>query len=131
MELHPTHTCFDDAVEFVEAMVRAGAPEASELVIVHAVCRAEFDGIGRDYAHAWVEHGDQVFDAFLLEGARFYAIFPRDWFYARRDVQRAIGYSLQAAYRENQRTVSFGPWDPDLLELCVDMGPPLAQRGGN
>lgn len=56
MTIHPTHTCFDDALELIELLVKEH-PELKEdigenMLIVHAICLMPD---GSPYAHAWVE----------------------------------------------------------------------------
>ncbi len=129
--IHPTGTCFDDALEFVLSL----APDEHELAaqiealedtvrIVHAIC------LGHDasehYAHAWVEHlhaGYMVcWQAGTFDGARIYFAIDRKDFYRGYQVARTVKYTLRQAAVENLASGHMGPWDPELYALANKAG---------
>lgn len=112
--LRPTGQCFTDALEFLEAHTKPGAPNAGEFTLVHARCSIA----GDSFAHAWVEHLDR----------RWQAGMANPWlrvFYALPlvallpfNVDREWRYTVAEADAENERTLIYGPWVDELLELC-------------
>jgi hypothetical protein len=132
--LYPTHHCFDDALDFVQDLVRKGArPEwlIDTCTIVHAICRIP-DGAGFDpddvdgrlFSHAWVELDGHVFQAGLrnlgddpVKQRVWYATTPEAQLERLRPT-RVWRYTLKEAWEHNERHMTFGPWEPELIELC-------------
>lgn len=118
--LIPTHTCFDDAVEFLFLCVKGDDLAASDrLRIVHAIAHAPGgEHAGEPFAHAWVEDGDLCWFAGVLEGQRIFVAAARDEFYAELKIHDATYYTLADAAREELRTGECGPWKPKYQALC-------------
>lgn len=124
----PTHSCFDDAMEFLEHRVKLepGLARARSLVLVHAICLAP-DGPqkGTPFAHAWVEElmaGSVaewfVWESGLLDGKRSTFAVTRESHRAGLQVQDETRYTLHDVLRENTRTGTFGPWEEKYRALC-------------
>ena len=107
--IHPTHSCFDDAIERLQELGGAAT-------LVHAICIGDD---GTRYAHAWVEHDGQVWDSGkLADGRRVtYAVALLEYDTARR-VQQKWRYTILEMLRENRLHHTFGPWVPELRALC-------------
>jgi hypothetical protein len=114
MELQPTHHCFDDAMEYLDARARSDA-SLDMLVLVHGII---IGPSGEPFAHAWIEEGPRVIDAGLLDGERVYYACAREEFYASRTITLTKSYTWRQAATENRRSGHFGPWDPELAALC-------------
>lgn len=129
--LLPTHHCFDDAAEYLDARVRA-APDPlvdlASLRLVHAVARFPIDQpeAGKPFAHAWCEEritlGGKpravVWHAALLpNGVRVYLCSPRAHYYHELRVAATTRYTLRQVFEENQRSGTYGPWRPEYLAL--------------
>jgi len=115
-DIHPTHTCFDDALDF---FAEAGIPPnmIDEFRVVHGICVAPDH---QSYAHAWVEHVDtrQCIQAGIFNGKRIFHAAPLATYYARLRVQEITRYTPNAALRENHRTGHYGPWVEKYRALC-------------
>lgn len=119
MEILPTHTCFDDALELLSQLAVHGAraEQLQTFVLVHAICVAPD---GELYVHAWLEQGSNVWQCGIVDGVRVYFAMPIERFVAERPIREQTRYSVDDALRENMRTGHYGPWvdryrDPALL----------------
>ena len=121
-QILPTNACFDDALELIAERVKETPTLAfgRALILVHGIARGLEDGPRPDepYAHAWVEEGDQCWDAGLLDGQRIYYAVSREEFYAARRIQTTTRYTVRQAALENLRTGHFGPWVAEYRALC-------------
>lgn len=117
----PTHSCFDDSLDFIEARVKIRIQDADTLVLVHGICTAPD---GDRYAHAWVEEAGLVWDSGLLDGVPIYYSCTVEEFTKARGVQQTTRYTVREALRENYRTNMYGPWKPEYLALCQSGGRP-------
>lgn len=115
MEIFPTHTCFDDAMEGLADILDAVPDEAHRVFLVHALCLLP---TGEPYAHAWLEHGDDCLFVAIIEGQRENLAAPKHQFYRQYRVQEVTRYSLPEALAENHRSKHFGPWNPEYENLC-------------
>lgn len=135
--IRPTGTCFDDALDFITECLKTEDRLArlETLVLVHAIAIIPPSGVnaGERFAHAWVEAEDDsgepvVWQSGLVmvrEGesyveAKAYYSAERQSVYETLRVERTWRYSLHEAREANQRHVTYGPWEPELLELCAD-----------
>lgn len=122
--LYPTHSCFDDAIEYIEHRLYAEAPAAFATradddapdipILVHAICVAPD---GTRYAHAWVEEQQQCWEGALHQGEKIWFAVPRDEHEAWRRPEQTTRYTLRQVGEENRRTGTYGPWDPAYLAL--------------
>lgn len=124
--IRPTHSCFDDALEYlIDALRRAPtATSAGRIFLVHGICvvpetdRGSELAPGQRFAHAWVEDGDPVLvhQAGLLAGERIvYAIARDDW-YATMRIETVTRYSPREAAAAARRDAGrSGPWRPEYL----------------
>jgi hypothetical protein len=116
--IYPTHKCFDDALEFIEGIIKVGGGPWAEdhLLLVHAICI--LPGTDRRYAHAWVEI-DRAYcvQAGVIDGVKQYFSMRRQDLYRRLRVQVATYYDLQAIWRANRMTEHYGPWESEYLAL--------------
>jgi hypothetical protein len=117
--ISPTHTCFDDALDFIVAVLQphpaARQALAQELCLVHGICRAPD---GQPYAHAWVEHQGRCIFRGLLEGNAGYFAARQEAYYAELRVEEVTRYSVPEALAANRHTNTYGPWVPKYLALC-------------
>jgi hypothetical protein len=136
----PTHTCFDDALDFFEqVLVPERLPDvADDFRIVHGICVGA--DRGEPYAHAWVEQlrarnyfvadpGDPmpvptelVWQAGMVNGERVYFAIDRVAFYESYQVSRATRYTLQTASYLNVTTGHYGPWRRNYIDLVRKLG---------
>lgn len=113
--VYPTHTCFDDALDLIEAMVLNDRREIDKLMLAHGICLMPD---GKPYAHAWVERdGECLFDG-LIEGARYTFRADKAEYYAGMKVQEVTHYTVEEAWIENSQSNHFGPWKPEYAALC-------------
>lgn len=117
----PTHTCFDDALEYVVGRVKQNPVLASgkELILVHGILLVPYGpDEGRPYAHAWVEESCWCWDCGILEGNKVFYAVAHDEFYFDRSVEQSTRYTILEAYEENRKHRTFGPWLREYKELC-------------
>jgi len=134
MTIHPTRTCFDDAVAFCEQRARAliARPpsecrrELLRLRIAHgtiAVPDEQPPGFGvqpgQRIAHAWVEEdGRTVWQTGFLDGERVTFSMPWPDFARLSRPESVTHYTLFQVLRHHDRSQSTGPWRDDLKALC-------------
>jgi hypothetical protein len=116
----PTHKCFDDVLEHQVELRGRDAEAAARQVIVHGICLApEGPRAGEPFAHAWVEDGDLLWQAGLLEDGTkvWFSLDTTTWRTALR-VQAETRYTLDEALIKNWQTATYGPWVPAYRALC-------------
>jgi hypothetical protein len=119
MKILPTHTCFDDALDFLTAQCVADPTAVDNFVLVHAILLApEGPSEGRPFAHAWVEVGDIAWLSGVVDGRRVYYAVKQVEYYAQMRPISMTKYSAQAAVEENYKHHNFGPWQPEYIALC-------------
>lgn len=128
--IHPTNTCFDDALEYLERRVKADPSIAREktLLLAHGICRippGQADS-GHVFAHAWVEENGNVWQWGILEtvgplnGERVeYSIEKAD-FYREMRVREVTLYTLKEVHAENTKHGTYGPWLEKYQALTKD-----------
>lgn len=118
MTILPTHTCFDDALDWVsEAVVKKGK---TDLFLVHGIqCISTLNG-DHLFAHAWIEEGDLCWDFGILQenGAKIAFAVQRAEYYAERQCRDVTRYTPFEACRENYNSNHFGPWKEKYRALC-------------
>jgi hypothetical protein len=132
MNILPTHTCFDDALDFLGALLQIGRlskDELNEYVVVHGICTAPD---GNPYAHAWVEQSRArlIWQGGVVDGVRVWFAVPIEEFDREYRPQITTRYTPAETARENARTNHFGPWKDEYFELCVN-GPPAVRSAFN
>lgn len=129
--IRPTHSCFDDALDYLEMRILA-EPDPTvlrdRLFVVHAICLApKGPSKGRPFAHAWVEERFDLFACIVwesgaLNGERIaYAMEPgahEAWL----SPQQRTRYTLREVRDHNRRTGTYGPWEPQYESLCMARG---------
>jgi len=117
-ELRPTHTCFDDALDYL-ALIALAAPWTLErYTLVHGVCLTPWDA---PYVHGWVEHGNfECVSGWLHRDQLVYCTIRRRDFYAEYRPQVTTRYTPAQAYRENLRTGHYGPWETSYREMILN-----------
>ncbi len=113
--LLPTHTCFDDAFEYIEHRVTREPSAVHTLILVHAI--ALHDN-GEPFAHAWVEEGGWCWAAGMLEGEKIFYAAQRDEFIGGLRARQMTRYTMREVSRMNRRYGNFGPWDRRYRRHC-------------
>jgi hypothetical protein len=93
MNIEPTYTCFDDALELIVERVREDRGAIETLALVHGIATGDRGDL---YAHAWVEDGDHCWDSGQVAGQRVYYAVARAEFYAARRVVGSTRYTVRA-----------------------------------
>lgn len=115
MDIYPTFTCFDDALEFVEDLVRTKNTAAlTNVLVVHAICVMPS---GERYAHAWVETGGNCIFKGVIEGEACYITARQSEYYDHFAVQETTKYNWLQAGLENRLAGTYGPWEQKYLAL--------------
>lgn len=112
--IHPTHHCFDDALDILVKLLTEDHVPPEQLLLVHGICLMEDN---RRFAHAWVEQDGQCLFLGLYQGEVVLCSVARKDYYRRLRVQERTKYTPRQAARENERTYSYGPWKPAYLAL--------------
>jgi hypothetical protein len=119
----PTHHCFDDALDFITARVRADRSAVDKLTLVHGIATATSGPhLGEPYAHAWVEEADLCWDAGIWRGQHLSYAVEHDEYYASLQVQTTTRYTVFEAYIQNKLWATFGPWRDEYRNLCGKSG---------
>jgi len=129
--IEPTHSCFDDAMEFFEMFdvddVNVRTEMLRSLRLVHGICLSS-EGVG--YAHGWVEEAVEgdidraewpryvVWQGMVLEGRRAYFAVERAWFYSAYRVKHRTTYSMDQFAAMNLSSGHYGPWVPAYRALA-------------
>lgn len=116
--VHPTHTCFDDAIEYLELLCKAGCSPGvvREHVVVHAICCNP--DTGKLFAHAWVEMGASAVQAGIIGGVKQYYAIPVADLLTHFGVERCTRYTADEVVEHNFRTGHYGPWLDEYVALC-------------
>lgn len=137
----PTHTCFDDALDYLAHRLHQDHRVGERLTLVHGILLApEGPKAGTPFAHAWVEEalpgGVVVWqDGFVNLGgfevplaggilraekdlARVSYSTPAAAWREKMRVQKETRYTVDQAVAENRRTCHFGPWVVEYEALC-------------
>lgn len=122
--LLPTHTCFDDSLDLIEELVRAGNVAVEEITLAHGICVMPTPDV-HHYAHAWVEVGPQgersecvCMFKLIVSGKPAVFATPLEEFYRDMRVIESTTYTVAEALAENKRTEMYGPWKEEYLALC-------------
>ncbi|MET0405270.1 MAG: hypothetical protein ABW123_22840 [Cystobacter sp.] len=131
--IRPTHTCFDDALEYLGWRAKETPEQLREVgrfFLVHAICLVpEGKRKGEPFAHAWVEERISMVgppgyewvvwqDGFLNDERITYGC-PAEVFRAAMQVVEETRYTPRQAHEENARTMTFGPWVERYKALCA------------
>jgi hypothetical protein len=107
MNIYPTHTCFDDALDYLALLAKQRARALPDHRLVHGVCLMD----NKPFAHAWVECGDEAIGSGVIQGCRVYYFVRRREYYRYFQPQMMTKYTALEAMRENYRTGHYGPWE--------------------
>ena len=118
ISIHPTHSCFDDALDFLANLLRdnPGLADAGTVHLVHGILLTP--ATSEPFAHAWVEYSGAVWQCGILNGKRIcYGMDPTE-FAEKLRPQDVTRYTPRQAWKENERSNTFGPWVERYQELC-------------
>jgi len=101
-EMHPTHTCFDDAAEFC---MRNGG------VVVHGLI---------PHPHAWVEHEGKIWQGGVYKGKRCFYAMPPTEFFAAYTVLKTTRYARPLYLTLWEQLNGPGPWRAEYRDKCTD-----------
>lgn len=128
MILYPTHSCFDDSIEFCEHAARENPEWAVTLIVVHGIVLVPetqpadvTDATpGTQSVHAWVETpAGYVFDVGVNEaGERIIFSAAKADYYAHYRVQDTTRYTMRELLEQNRASGHYGPWKPEYQALC-------------
>jgi hypothetical protein len=129
MTIYPTHHCFDDALDYIDVLVKQddSVLKSSDYYVVHGMCRMPD---GRPYVHAWVEHGDEAIGCGLVEGQKVYYVSSRSDFYKHFGTTEMNKYTIIEAARHNIRTGNYGPWEQHYKDSIRRQQDPTSKLPG-
>lgn len=115
----PTHSCFDDAIDFIAWRVKEDPSARDRLILVHAICLAP-EGPKKDspFAHAWVLAGDRAYQDGFIDGQRITYSCDAAALEQSLRIQAATRYTVDQAMEENRRSGTYGPWKPEYIALA-------------
>lgn len=113
--IYPTHACFDDAVEYVNALAERGASreEIETYTLVHAIVIAPD---GERIAHAWLEHEEEFIQAGIYNSEKVWMRMDQEEFSRAYNVELQLRYSISEAVNLMIEQGP-GPWDPRIRVL--------------
>jgi hypothetical protein len=116
--ISPTHTCFDDALDLISALLRARQItwNNERWLIVHALIKP---ANCRIFAHAWIERDERiaVFSG-TWDGQLAYFEASLAEYYAEFNPVRLTKYTVLEALAMNVRHWNFGPWEQCYRDAC-------------
>lgn len=112
--IYPTHTCFDDSLDFLEMLATRGEP-FEHYTLVHAIVKPE----GKRFAHAWLEVDGNVLFSGILEGRKAFFFASKEEYYEQLKIVKAVKYTVKEALKENLRTGAYGPWSEEYRKYCI------------
>lgn len=118
-DLIPTHSCFDDVIEFF-GVAQVAQHDQYRFCIVHGICRGH--ARGSMFAHAWVEQNNSAVWQAGIEratGEVIYFALPRAHFYELYAVQQTSRYPVPALLEAMKIHNHSGPWRQEYRELCT------------
>lgn len=118
-DIHPTHACFDDAMDLFVTMLKAGGLNAKrDLRLVHAACQ-EGD---KKWAHAWVQDvnvGVSYFVGLISEWPQV-LVTASDNYARAMHVVEEHKYDYDEMIHMNRQHGNYGPWVERIRALCKD-----------
>jgi hypothetical protein len=129
LTIYPTHTCFDDAIEYLTHTVKSVGPKTvhAHYSLVHGIC---LHPDGRPYSHAWVERTTASHRTLCIGIGRLESGEPvayegaKEEYYDNFQVQKTYKYTIKEMIKHNYEHGTYGPWLPELLQLCRNYSPP-------
>lgn len=116
-DILPTHTCFDDAIDFL--LDFAHDANNRSFCVVHGLCVGR--SCGTLYVHAWVEEANRqlVWQGGVIRATAKHVwwALPRAEFYRLYAVQKTSRYPVERVMAMLDATNFNGPWRPDYLAL--------------
>lgn len=121
----PTNRCFDDALDFLNAVVSESPREQDRSVyrLAHGIMTHPVTK--EDFVHAWVERKSQggiVYHSYLHDGFLTYGEFDRKRYYEMFGVKERTLYTIREAWRENRKHGNYGPWQEKYRKLALPRG---------
>lgn len=116
--IYPTHTCFDDVVDYLNQIAYRGASREELLAytVVHGILVMPD---GSRFAHAWLEHDGKILDGGIYQGERVWIEYSLTEFRGLHVVEDETRYTLPDAERLDDE-FGPGPWKPKYRALCSD-----------
>lgn len=115
MIVKPTHSCFDDALDYIYDTCSLDPSRMHSMVLVHGICQSENN---EPYAHAWVEEKGEAHFFGIVKGVRMLFMVPLDEFLEKFQVVECKRYSVPQAIRLNAYYKNYGPWIEKYRRLC-------------
>jgi hypothetical protein len=118
--VHPTFSCFDDAMEFIEYVAKEHKQDDLSMIkLVHGLFTGNDN---KSHTHAWVEDSSMEVAIFagMWKGDKIYFYSPIDQFYSSHKITETTKYTLREAAEKNLTHQTFGPWEPKYVALCGD-----------
>jgi len=132
--LEPTHSCFDDAIEFMDYAIRKNGLENIDndgFKLVHGICEKD----GREFSHAWVEWDageNYVIFCGIVNGEKIYVGTRREDYYTQFGVKERTRYNGTEMLQMNLKHFHYGPWEKKYKLLCGKEGQnEIVARGGD
>lgn len=119
LNIFPTHTCFDDALDYIVAQLKIHPGMEHTLTLVHGIAIGTCGPhAGEAYAHGWVEQDGYCVEAGVFRDEKVWYAVKRSQYYRARKIQKSTRYSVEEAWRLNEKHLTYGPWEREYIELC-------------
>lgn len=122
-DIYPTHTCFDDAMEYIEARLYQDPSLVHDqrLMLTHVLVEI-LNGPyqGQIAAHAWAEENGECIQMGILDGERVWIFRTPEEVAESLRIIDATRYTLKQVHRQNVRSGHFGPWKRKYIDRCRD-----------
>lgn len=119
MKIEPTHKCFDDAMEMLEAMGKADPSIwfKDEILMIHGLGQEPVNG--KPFVHAWLECGELAIFRVLCDGVPTEAESDKQQLREFMRITETKIYTTRQVLAENRRTGHFGPWHEPFEKFCT------------
>lgn len=121
--IHPTHSCFDDAIDYINFLATENPSDIQRMNKEYRVCH----GIclfpdGEKYAHAWLEYRNSTIEGGIYDGQKVAVRQPKADFYKRQRPVKVLRYTIKQTIKLEKDIYGYcGPWDPEIRALCRDI----------
>lgn len=116
---YPTNKCFDDCIEYLEALFRENKLPPTHMLLCHGIVKIV--NTQKEYAHAWLEdlQNNHVLEFKIDDKGEKCALeIPRKAFYEVNNMREFTAYSMEGVAHNNLIHCTQGPWKDRYLEMC-------------
>lgn len=122
--VYPTHSCFDDAIEYIIHIGETDQGYLKNLSITHALLKVnnkQFVGQHKGkFAHAWVNDKKKktILHSGIKGGERVIISWDNEVYFEHHEIIEFTEYTVEEIIEMNAKFLSYGPWEERYLKYC-------------